>query len=47
VDHFDWLGRFLGLDSPATSAITQEQFGWKPTHPTLLEDFEAGYYFRP
>jgi len=47
VDHFDWLGRFLGLDSPATSAITEEQFGWKPTHPTLLEDFEAGYYFRP
>jgi len=47
VDHFGWLGRFLALDSTASSAITQERFGWKPTHPTLLEDLEAGYYFRP
>lgn len=45
-EHFGWLGRFLALDSTATSAITQERFGWKPTHPTLLEDIEAGYYTR-
>lgn len=44
VAHFDWLGRFLGFDSPSTSTITRELVGWEPTHPTLLEDLEAGYY---
>ena len=44
TEQFTWLGRFLGVDSTASSAITQERFGWKPTHPTLLEDIEAGYY---
>jgi nucleoside-diphosphate-sugar epimerase len=43
---FTWLGQFLGIDWTASSAITQEKFNWKPTHPTLLEDFEAGYYTR-
>jgi hypothetical protein len=44
AEQFSWLGRFLALDSTASSAITQETFGWKPTHPTLLEDLEAGHY---
>jgi nucleoside-diphosphate-sugar epimerase len=44
IEQFTWLGRFLAVDSTASSAITQEAFGWKPTHPTLLEDLEAGYY---
>jgi nucleoside-diphosphate-sugar epimerase len=44
--HFGWLGAFLAIDSTASSTITQERFGWKPTHPTLLEDLEAGYYTR-
>jgi nucleoside-diphosphate-sugar epimerase len=44
IEQFTWLGRFLAVDSTASSAITQERFGWKPTHPTLLEDLEAGYY---
>jgi hypothetical protein len=43
---FTWLGRFLGIDCVASSKITQERFNWKPTHPTLLEDLEAGYYTR-
>jgi len=46
IEQFTWLGRFLAVDSTASSAITQEAFGWKPTHPTLLEDLEAGYYTR-
>jgi nucleoside-diphosphate-sugar epimerase len=45
-EHFGWLGAFLAIDSTATSAITQQNFGWKPTHSTLLEDLEAGYYTR-
>jgi len=31
---------------PASSTITQKIFGWMPRHPTLLEDLEAGHYFR-
>ena len=44
--HFGWIGAFFGQDIPASSAITRERLGWTPTHPTLLEDLEAGYYFR-
>jgi nucleoside-diphosphate-sugar epimerase len=44
LEHFSWLGRFLGFDSPASNAITRELLGWEPTHPTLLEDLEKGYY---
>lgn len=43
---FAWLERFLGIDSQASSAITQERFGWRPTHPTLVDDIDAGFYTR-
>jgi nucleoside-diphosphate-sugar epimerase len=43
--HFGWLGRFLAIDQPASSAITRERMGWTPTHPGLIEDLEAGHYF--
>jgi nucleoside-diphosphate-sugar epimerase len=46
MDHFGWMGRFFGLDGPASSAITRAEFGWTPTHPSLLEDLGAGYYFK-
>jgi nucleoside-diphosphate-sugar epimerase len=36
----------LSIDMPASSAITQELMGWKPTHPGLIEDIEQGHYFR-
>ena len=42
-EHFGWLGAFLGADAPASSTITQELLGWKPTGPGLLEDV-ARYY---
>ncbi|MFZ0048829.1 MAG: hypothetical protein WAL16_23530 [Streptosporangiaceae bacterium] len=35
----------LSTDMPASSAITQKLFGWKPTHPGLIEDIEEGHYF--
>ena len=38
--------RLLGTDMPASSAITQELLGWKPTHPGLIEDIEQGHYFK-
>ncbi len=46
VPQFAWLERFLGVSALASSAITQELLAWTPTHATLLEDLEAGYYFR-
>jgi nucleoside-diphosphate-sugar epimerase len=41
---FGFIGQFVGLDMPASSAITRELVGWEPTGPTLIEDIEAGAY---
>ena len=43
--HFGWISRFFALDQAASSKLTQERMGWKPTHPTLLADLEKDYYF--
>jgi nucleoside-diphosphate-sugar epimerase len=45
--HFSWLAGFIGLDAPASSALTRELLGWQPTQIGLIEDLEAGHYFRP
>jgi nucleoside-diphosphate-sugar epimerase len=45
VDHFGWLGVFFSLDVPASSTITRELLGWRPTRPGLLDDLEQGHYF--
>ena len=45
--HFGWIARFFAIDQPASSALTQQRMGWKPTHPGLIEDLEAGYYTEP
>jgi nucleoside-diphosphate-sugar epimerase len=42
--HFGWIGRFFAMDQPASSALTRERMGWTPTHPSLVEDLEAGHY---
>ena len=44
--HFGFLGAFLSLDCPASSARTQAQMGWRPVQPGLIADLEAGHYFR-
>jgi nucleoside-diphosphate-sugar epimerase len=44
--HFTWLAGFLGLDSPASSALTRELMGWQPTEPGLIDDLDKGHYFR-
>jgi nucleoside-diphosphate-sugar epimerase len=41
---FGFIGRFIGLDMPASSAITRELLRWEPTGPTLIEDIQAGAY---
>ena len=38
--HFGWLGIFVGLDMPASSAKTKQWLGWTPTGPGLIADLE-------
>lgn len=45
AEHFGWMGAFFALDAPASSALTQERLGWRPTHIGLVEDLEQGHYF--
>jgi len=44
--HFGFLGFFLGLDLPASSAQTQERLGWRPTQPGLIPDLDHARYFQ-
>ncbi len=39
------LAPLLSTDMPASSTLTQELLGWKPTHPGLIEDIDQGHYF--
>ena len=43
--HFTWMAGFIGLDSPASSAITRELLAWEPVQPGLIDDLDAGHYF--
>jgi nucleoside-diphosphate-sugar epimerase len=44
-EHFGWLGFFVGHDIPASSALTQQRLGWKPTGPGMIADLNAMNYF--
>ncbi len=46
MTHFGWLGLIWSIDVPTSSAITRAQLAWQPKGPTLLDDLEAGHYFR-
>jgi nucleoside-diphosphate-sugar epimerase len=39
------IGHVLALDLPASSALTEERLGWRPTGVGLIEDLEKGRYF--
>jgi nucleoside-diphosphate-sugar epimerase len=43
--HFGLFALFASLDVPASSALTQERFGWHPAHPGLIPDLDEGHYF--
>jgi nucleoside-diphosphate-sugar epimerase len=45
ADHFGFLGFFVGVDCPASSAQTQEGLGWRPTQPGLIPDLDRPRYF--
>ncbi len=44
AEHFGWMGMFMSLDMPASSALTQARLGWKPTGPTLISDLDQGKF---
>jgi nucleoside-diphosphate-sugar epimerase len=39
-DHFGWLGAFMGIDLPVSSAKTRDRLGWRPAQPGLISDLE-------
>jgi nucleoside-diphosphate-sugar epimerase len=45
ADRFGWLAPFVGIDSPASSKLTEEKLGWQPKQPGIIADLERGTYF--
>ena len=45
LEHFGFLGAFIGADSPASSTLTRARFGWQPEQSGLIDDLEMGHYF--
>ena len=45
--HFAWLAHFVGMDSPASSKLTEEKLGWQAKQPGIIADLERGSYFEP
>jgi nucleoside-diphosphate-sugar epimerase len=45
VEHFGFLAGPLQLDAPASSAITRQLVGWRPTEPGLLVDLHDDRYY--
>lgn len=43
--HFGWLGPFLVVNAPASSALTRKLLGWQPGRQGLVADLEEGHYF--
>lgn len=43
--HFGFLAAAVSLDNPTSSALTRKLLGWRPEHPALVPDLEAGHYF--
>jgi nucleoside-diphosphate-sugar epimerase len=44
-EHFGFMAHFVGLDSPASAAITRDLLAWGPTGPSLLDDLEEKHYY--
>lgn len=43
--HFGFLSQFVAIDCPASSMLTQNQLGWRPSQPGLLSDLDRPNYF--
>lgn len=47
AQHFGFLAFFTGIDGPASSALTQERLGWRPTNrPGLIADLDHAGAFK-
>ncbi|MGD0700293.1 MAG: SDR family oxidoreductase [Trebonia sp.] len=44
-EYVGFLGRFWGVDGPASAQITRDLLGWEPTGPGLIADLKEGFYF--
>ena len=44
ADHFGWLGMFVGMDMPASSAWTRARLGWRPEGPGIVADLQRMDY---
>jgi len=44
AEHFKTFP-FINIDVKMPNEHTRELLGWEPTHPTLLADLDAGFYF--
>ncbi|HWE47869.1 MAG TPA: SDR family oxidoreductase [Caulobacteraceae bacterium] len=44
AEHFGWMGLFVGMDMPASSAWTRERLGWTPEGPGIIADLEQMDY---
>jgi nucleoside-diphosphate-sugar epimerase len=44
--HFGLFALFASIDDPASSELTQKEFGWRPGQPGLIADLDEGHYFR-
>jgi nucleoside-diphosphate-sugar epimerase len=40
-----FIAHILSMDIPASSALTRQRLGWRPTGPGLIADLEKGRYF--
>ena len=45
IEHFGWMGGFVGGDIEAASDKTRAALGWAPTGPGLIEDLGPAGYF--
>lgn len=45
AERYGFVGGFIGLDNPTSSVKTRALLGWTPTHQTLGEDLDEGFYF--
>ena len=43
--HFGHFALFAQFNVPASSARTQQRFGWRPTEPGLIADLDQGHYY--
>jgi nucleoside-diphosphate-sugar epimerase len=43
-EHFGWLGLFVGMDMPASSAWTRQRLGWRPEGPGMIADLQRMDY---